>query len=376
MQTGLNKRLKLVGLEPAPAQLWGKIRIVPLLRKKVREDLRLQSFNYQDVPASVSLGSGVGYYSYIPSGMVVNYHSGGEPEAVWQTRLAKAKQLAKKEPQGRAPWASSITRMLKRLDKGAFRFLPLHLSLEAFMAWQFGGPQICHRHLSGQICRRGFEYREEWSVSGRGLEGLEQALRLFEWHPQQCGVLMMVGEVLASAFVVPHPQDYRALHLSLLRDFFGQDLYYHGLWNTPQSWALDALEGRFVSVEGLEAKYLERYQQWCQELHGLADDLLERQIYCQQRRSLGPYTFYSFMTKLEESLENHLGEAMWRDNGELAYLKSYRLSHAQVRRARLLQGVAKTDWHLPSLAKDKNVSLTQLESEFISVGLEGIFRRK
>ncbi len=82
------------------------------------------------------------------------------------------------------------------------------------------------------------------------------------------------------------------------------------------------------------------------------------------------------MTKLEESLENHLGEAMWRDNGELAYLKSYRLSHAQVRRARLLQGLAETGWHLPTLAKNKNVSLTQLEGEFISAGLEGIFRKR
>ncbi|MFF8376398.1 hypothetical protein ACF07V_09750 [Streptomyces sp. NPDC015661] len=37
------------------------------------------------------------------------------------------------------------------------------------------------------------------------MPGLGEALRVFELHPGQCGLLLYVTDALAAAFVVPHP---------------------------------------------------------------------------------------------------------------------------------------------------------------------------
>jgi hypothetical protein len=52
---------------------------------------------------------------------------------------------------------------------------------------------------------------------------------VFEICDRQVGVLLFVAESLASAFVVPTPEDYRQLHTSLLEDFYGELLYQYSL---------------------------------------------------------------------------------------------------------------------------------------------------
>ena len=51
-----------------------------------------------------------------------------------------------------------------------------------------------------------------------------------------------------------------------------------------------------------------------------------------------------------------MGEAIVRDNGRLEYLKTYRLSAAQTRRAYLLQLLAEADWHLDTAAEGLRVT--------------------
>jgi hypothetical protein len=51
----LLKELTLRGLEIAPSQVRGAIRIVPLLRPRVRQDLRLLRRTYNENVAVVSL---------------------------------------------------------------------------------------------------------------------------------------------------------------------------------------------------------------------------------------------------------------------------------------------------------------------------------
>jgi len=48
--------------------------------------------------------------------------------------------------------------------------------------------------------------------------------------------------------------------------------------------------------------------------------------------------------------DNHIGETITDDGGRLAYLKSIRLSAAQVRRGHLLSQLAAHDWNLDATA--------------------------
>ncbi|NEE16224.1 hypothetical protein G3M58_58355, partial [Streptomyces sp. SID7499] len=57
--------------------------------------------------------------------------------------------------------------------------------------------------------------------------------RIFEIHPDQCGVMVYVSDALAAAFVVPHPDDYRLLHASLVEDLYGELVHQYALYGAP-----------------------------------------------------------------------------------------------------------------------------------------------
>ena len=119
--------------------------------------------------------------------------------------------------------------MRKRESKNQLRFLPLHLAMEGFLSMFFSGPDIAWSEYSKYAISHGLGCRYETAVEGRFISRLEDALRVFEIHPKQVGVLIFVAEALASAFVVPTPEDYRLLHASLLEDFYGELIFLYGL---------------------------------------------------------------------------------------------------------------------------------------------------
>lgn len=59
-------------------------------------------------------------------------------------------------------------------------------------------------------------------MRGCGIKQLENALCLFEIPENQVRVLLFISEILASGFIVPALEDYRALHTSLLEDFYSE----------------------------------------------------------------------------------------------------------------------------------------------------------
>ena len=79
------------------------------------------------------------------------------------------------------------------------------------------------RAYSRHALSHGLSPRVESGGSGRAVPGLEDALRVFEIHEGQVGVACFVNDLLACLFVVPHPDDYRHLHRTLLEDFFGEE---------------------------------------------------------------------------------------------------------------------------------------------------------
>ena len=67
----------LKGLEIAPSQICGSIRIVPLIRRNIRGDLRLQRHSYDTKYSIVCLDSDMQYMSYIPHGMIMSWSEDG-----------------------------------------------------------------------------------------------------------------------------------------------------------------------------------------------------------------------------------------------------------------------------------------------------------
>ncbi len=345
--------ISLKGLEIAPSQVWGSVRIVPLLRRQVREDLRLFRRSYNEDLTVVSLAGeitapGMKYFSYIPHGLVLSWTDDGSPVGAFGGQIFKTdgKQLN----YGCAS-VRLMHRMVKRESSNQLRFLPLHLAMEGFLAMFFKSPDIAWREYSKYAFSHGLGSRMESSFSGHYIAGLEDALRVFEIHSQQVGVLVFVAEALASAFVVPTPEDYRLLHNSLLEDFYGELLYqYAFLHDTtfPMNVSLD--ESKINDLTALRAAVENMRSDWASFQGFMAERLLGRKLISQKVYTAGSFVLQRFITDLNPKEENHIGEAIIRENGELEYLKTYRLSGMQTHRVYLLSQLADHNWNLDATA--------------------------
>jgi hypothetical protein len=74
----------------------------------------------------------------------------------------------------------------------------------------------------------------------------------------------------------------------------------------------------------------------------------------------GPFHLRRFVTSLVPSEENHIGELIQREDGTIEYLKTYRLSAAQTRRAYLLKQLSHADWNLERAAAHLKTSKDDL----------------
>lgn len=363
-KTPLLDKLSLRGLQIAPSQVCGSIRLVPLLRSHPRRDLRLQRRSYDETLAIVALDGemmnpDMVYMSYVPHGLVLSWGESGGAEVAFGTKM-----------QGRdgkvfdcgCAKLRLMHRMTKRESRHRLRFLPLHLAMEGFLGMFFSGPAIAWEEYSRQALSHGLGCRWEMSYSGRAIAGFEDALRLFEIHEGQVGVLVFVADALASAFIVPNPPDYRALHTSLLEDFYGELIYQYGLlYDTtfPMNLAID--DTTINSLNQLRTAVADLRSQWA-KFHGfMATDLLNRAVNSRRVYKLGPFGLQRFITDLDPARENHIGEAIVTDDGEIQYLKTYRLSAAQTRRVYLLSQLAKYQWNLDVTARE----LGQETHEFV-----------
>jgi len=182
------------------------------------------------------------------------------------------------------------------------------------------------------------------------------------------GVLLFVSEALASAFVTPTPEDYRALHSSLLEDFYGELLYYYGSTGTTARMELSMDETSIDSLETLKDALAQMRSDWADFQGFMAGNLLGRAVSAKRVYTAGAFTLQRFITDLRLKTENHIGEAIVRDNGQLEYLKTYRLSEAQTRRVYLLSQLAAHDWHLDRTARKLGNTREELVSRLEKAG--------
>jgi hypothetical protein len=266
--------------------------------------------------------------------------------------------------------------MARREAKDRLRFLPLHLAMEGYLALHFGGPVIAWQEWTHDVVTRGLSPREELVYTGQAIAGLDDALRVFEIHPQQCGMVLYLADALAAAFVVPHPQDYRALHPTLLQDMYGELLYQYALmYPAVPDFRVKVDDAKVSSVADLRAELAKADQDW-QDFHGfMADGLLgARYRTARQVQRMGPFTLSRFLPDFSPQGENHIGEMITDETGELAYLKTFRLSTAQTKRGYLLDTLAGHDWRLDDAAAALGTSRDDFVKRLDRAGFGNLLR--
>ncbi|MFI8516637.1 ARPP-2 domain-containing protein [Streptomyces sp. NPDC085481] len=357
-------RIDLTGLDVRPAQVWGGVRLVPLVRDEPVAGLRLHRQVYEggDGPDAVEVGDGTTYTSYIPHGFVADWSGTGAQAASYGTRL------------GAEPPAAVPLRRLARRRQGEprLRFLPLHLALEGYLALHFGGPSVVWDEWSRDAVRRGLSPRAEAAYAGWQVPGLAEALRVFEIHPGQCGMMLYVSDALAAAFVVPHPDDYRLLHPTLVEDLFGELVHQYTHYGAPVADFTTSLEsGAVHSLTQLRAAARAQERAWAEAHDGLmARDLLQTPYAYERVYRMGGFRLFRFLPPfLRSGQEQHIGELISDHRGRTAYLKTFRLSENQIRRGYLLRRLADCDWHLGRTAEALGTSYAEVVARIERAGL-------
>lgn len=365
--------LNLQGLTAAPSQTCGAIRLVPLLRERPCEDVRLGIRRYDEGLGRVDLHDGTEYWGFIPHGLILSWSDEGTPV------VASGGQVQKRDGTRWkcGPFAlRSLDKLRRREGKKTLRFLPLHLAMEGFLALHFGGPEIAWDWYRRRTWHEGLGERSEDVVPGRWLSGLEEALRVFEIHEGQVGVLLFVAEALASAFVCPSAADYRLLHESLLSDFYGPLIGQYALWH-DQTLDLDAKldTSQVRNLTDLRTALTALRTRWAEFTEtGLACDLIGREVQAPKSYQAGPLALSRFVTELDGRSPGHIGELLTRSDGEVLYLKTFRLSVDATKRAFLLSQVAAHQWNLDATAATLGSSTEQLALRLERAGFGGLLR--
>ena len=174
---------------------------------------------------------------------------------------------------------------------------------------------------------------------------------------------------------MPHPDDYRALHRSLLEDFYGPLLVDYGLYYpelAPAHTAVDADSVR--SLADLAAGVARMRREWADFAALLASGVLDREARAEDVYRLGPFRLERFVTHLRLHEENHIGERIVRADGTIEYLKTYRLSDAQTRRAYLLEQLHAHGFHLAATAAALRTSVPDLVRRVEAAGFGYLFK--
>jgi len=361
--------LNLSGLEIAPPQTLGAIRLFPVLNRNPRKDLRL-GIAEDDPHFAADVGRTGGqdlrYWSYIPHGLVVAWNKDGSAVAPYGTELRdrdRAPNPALK-PSGTAVY----NRMVKRTAKNQLRMLPLHLAMEGFLSLHFGGPDIAWSNYSKYAVQFGLGGRSEEVAWGSQIDNLEEALNLFEIHQDQVGMLVFASDALASAFVVSHPDDYRRMHHSLVLDFYGEVITHYARYGMSGNLDLDLDTSAVNNLASLEAACRDLLDRWHDQAATMATRLIDRPLTSEHIYKMGSFRLQRFITDLDPNRENHIGEAIVHQDGSLQYLKTFRLSKNATKRAYLLEGLAANDWNIEAMAKAEGGTRDDLIRRLHNVG--------
>ncbi|MEM7777910.1 MAG: hypothetical protein AAF732_20150 [Pseudomonadota bacterium] len=382
-QTDLDLKtyLALQGLTPRPSQVWGSVRLVPLVRERVVGDLRLGLRRYDADFAAVAVKGSLNkpklsYFSFIPHGLYVTW----DDEPLEEVSVYSHFRDMRSQKDGRVSdngWMKFQThhRMVKQVASKTIRMFPQHLATEGLLAMHFGGPDVAYDYYSRRLLRSGMSPRIEYALPGEEIPDLADALRVFERYSNQCGVLVYVADALASAFVVPHPQDYGVLHKLLLENLYARLFYYYGqLYDGVDQFGFHVADADIASLDDLRGAFARATAEHAEFEANMTHDLLGRSVSRRQMYEMGPFELSWFLTDLREPGPQHVGEAIVRDNGTLEYLKTFRLDDDVARRAYWLDHIARHEWDVVAAAGAKNITPERLRDNLVDSGFEFMFR--
>jgi hypothetical protein len=89
---------------------------------------------------------------------------------------------------------------------------------------------------------------------------------------------------------------------------------------------------------------------------------------------MGEFDLVRFRPAFKPGEENHIGEAIVDGDGAIAYLKTFRLSEAQIRRGYLLELLASHDWRLSAAAKAIGSTAEDLRGRIEAAGFGMMLR--
>ena len=350
--------LELTGLRPAPAQTFGAFRLIPLLRETPCEDVRLSRAVISPGVKTVDLPGRKSYTAFVPHGLRLTWGS------------AAGTQVKEQDTPGDWQFLESVHRLRKKDGEDALRFLPQHLAIEGLLELHFKPPTIAWQELSQGFRNLGMTHRSESFFSGQEIPGYATALRTFELHRGQVGMLVHTSDTLMAAFVVPTAEDYRLLHRTLLDDLYGELMMTYAL-NRPNRWLVDA-GPHFAGAKNIDGlrEALERVRRdWSETTTEiLLGDWKDRPLLTETVYRPGSMRLERFVTDLELHRPNHIGERLVRDDGELLYVNTLRLSSAQTRRAHLLHQLSAHDWNLHETAAALGTDLPGLVARITARG--------
>lgn len=351
--------LELRGLSSRPSQVWGGVRLVPLLRDEPIEGLRLDRRCW-NATADVTLPDDSHYVAFVPHAFVASWSPDGAPLATLGTQVTRARE----QPRGTFPIIQA-RRMAKRERVAGqpprLRFLPLHTAFEAYLALHFAGPEVLRSDYAEHFLRHGLSPRIEAVTPGEWVPGLADALRVFEIVEGQVGTLIFVDDLFTAAFVVPHPDDYRRLHRTLLADFYGGIVLYHVMLGPRAAPLLRRFRDEHIAtLAELRLELVRARADWSTQLHDMSRGLFEQTVHLQHVYRLGRHRMSRFLPTFLPKHENHIGELIEAPGGEVAYLKTFRLTDAQIRRGYMLDSLARHDWDLDRTAEAQGTTRDNL----------------
>ncbi|MFE6307387.1 hypothetical protein [Nocardiopsis sp. NPDC057823] len=374
--------LDLTGVTTGTAQQWGAVRLVPLLRAAPVPGLRLHPLAADDLRDDPPLAREYAdACCYVPHAYVLTWQEDDAPSAAYGTRIvppgrSSAPRRMHLDPRGRG---------VRTAYRGRGRFLPMRLAVDGLLSLFSGGPEIAWAEWSRHLLLQGLSAPAMDTYIGAEIHGLAAALRVFEIHRDQCGVAVYVADALASVHLYPHPDDYRALHTSMLMDLFGETLYTYGMLRATVPPLYTPLrESRVRSLADLRREVARSRDRTREGHDSLMLSALTDGLYRSGRgvdfggwEHAGPdggdrrprFRTGWLAPEPTRGDDLHVGEVIQDRHGRTAYLKTLRLSAAQARQARLLYALGAAQWRLKQAAADLGITEPALIDRLDRAGL-------
>ncbi|MFE5486409.1 hypothetical protein [Streptomyces sp. NPDC056527] len=216
--------------------------------------------------------------------------------------------------------------------------------------------------------------RAEAAYAGWSVPGPAEARWIFEIHPGQCGLMLYVADAPADAFVVPHPEDCRVLHPTLVEDLYGEPAHQYAFYGAPVPEFTARIRdgaGSVRTLADLRAAAGAQERSWVEAHDGLmARDLPGTSYAFERAYRMNSHDLYRSLPPFQRAgQEQHIGELIADRKGRTLCLKAFRLSENQIRRGRPLRRPADSDWHLGRTAEALGTTYAELIRRVESAGL-------